>query len=99
MYALILNENSFPDRYVMVGLQILPNFHHLNSRKITSLLVSAITDQVTTYEINKRTSTKLKMKSRKEKRYIDLLNNLKNEMSEPQRRINLINCEKMLQAG
>ena len=90
---------SFPYRYGMVALvyQILPNYHDYdNSCKITSSLVSAIKDQVTTYEINKKDINHIKneIKSAEEKRCIYLLNNLKNEMSEPQRRLNLINCEK-----
>ena len=78
MYALILNENSFPYRYVMVGL-VYHIFEYDNSRKITSSLVSAIKDQVTTYEINKKDINHIKneIKSAKEKRCIDLLNNLK----------------------
>ena len=90
---------SLPVRYGGLGI---PDFTKLssleydNSRKITNSLVSAIKDQVTTYGINKKDINKIKneIKSAKEKRYIDLLKNLKNEMSEPQRRINLVNCEK-----
>ena len=73
---------SLPVRYGGLGIPDfikLSSLEYDNSRKITSSLASAIKDQVTTYEINKKDINHIKneIKSAKEKRCIDLLNNLK----------------------
>ena len=90
---------SLPARYGGLGIPIFfpcAQYEYNNSRKLTSSLSQLIIDQNTTYTVDERQSKKIKstIKQEREDRCKNFLQELRNNMTEKQKRLNDVSQEK-----
>ena len=88
---------SLPPRLGGMGLTVFSDecdLEYNNSRNITASLRKSIVEQSSQYSAERKTSTKNKIKSNREKRQKDILESIRSSMNEKQLRLNDNNTEK-----